>query len=148
VIRKTWSITRIEYNPLREVQKLEESKNSTNAILQTVIIQTRQMQVMAEFYAYGLELGTAQATGGDHLGYSLPNLYFGFDQVEEVPPPSGVISLWFEVDDIEATFKRFEESSARISYPPTKKPWGAVLAALYDPDGNLFGISQRGMNPE
>jgi predicted enzyme related to lactoylglutathione lyase len=126
---------------------LEKITNSTHAILQTVIIQTGQMQVMADFYAYGLELGKAQATGGDHLGYPLPNLYFGFDQVEEVPPPSGVVSFWFEVDDIEATFKRFEQSGARISYPPTKKPWGAVLAALYDPDGNLFGISQRGMNP-
>lgn len=126
---------------------MEETKNSTNAILQTVIIQTGQMQVMAEFYAQGLELGKPQATGGDHLGYPLPNMYFGFDQVDEVPPPSGVVSLWFEVDDIEATFKRFEDSDARISYPPTKKPWGALLAALYDPDGNLFGLSQRGMNP-
>ena len=126
---------------------MENTRNSTNAVLQTVIIQTGQMETMAEFYARGLELGEAAATGGDHLGYPLPNLYFGFDQVIESPPPSGVVSLWFEVDDIEATFKRFEESRARISYPPTEKPWGAVLAALYDPDGNLFGISQRGKNP-
>jgi predicted enzyme related to lactoylglutathione lyase len=111
---------------------MENTSNSTHAVLQTVIIQTGQMETMAEFYARGLELGEAAATGGDHLGY---------------PPPSGVVSLWFEVDDSEATFKRFEESGARISYPPTEKPWGAVLAALYDPDGNLFGISQRGKNP-
>lgn len=127
---------------------MESAENSTNAILQTVIIQTGQMEAMAAFYAQGFEFGEAAATGGDHLGYPLPNLYFGFDQVDEVPQPSGVISLWFEVDDIEATFKRFEKSGARISYPPTEKPWGAVLAALYDPDGNLFGISQRGKNPE
>ncbi len=127
---------------------MENPINSTNAILQTVIIQTGQMKSMAEFYADGLELGEAAATGGDHLGYPLPNLYFGFDQVPEAPPPSGVVSLWFEVDDIETTFKRFEVSGARVSYPPTEKPWGAKLAALYDPDGNLFGISQRGKNPE
>ena len=126
---------------------MKNSDNSTNAVLQTVIIQTGQMKAMAEFYAQGFELEQAGATGGDHLGYPLPNLYFGFDQVDEVPPPSGVVSLWFEVDDIEATFKRFEDSGAKVSYPPTKKPWGAVLAALYDPDGNLFGISQRGKNP-
>ena len=126
---------------------MENTINSTHAVLQTVIIQTGQMETMAEFYARGLELGEAAAAGGDHLGYPLPNLYFGFDQVAEAPPPSGVVSLWFEVDDIEATFKRFEESGARVSYPPTEKPWGAVLAALYDPDGNLFGISQRGKNP-
>ena len=127
---------------------MNNTNNSTNAVLQTIIIQTGQIKTMAEFYAHGLELGEAAATGGDHLGYPLPNLYFGFDLVDEVPPPSGVVSLWFEVDDIEETFKRFEESGARVSYPPTKKPWGAVLASLYDPDGNLFGISQRGANPE
>ena len=123
------------------------SENSTNAILQTVIIQTEQLAEMADFYGRGFELGEPAATGGDHLGFPLPNLYFGFDLVEEVPDPSGVISLWFEVEDIEATFARFEELGARIKYPPSKKPWGAILTAFYDPDGNLFGISQRGANP-
>ena len=123
------------------------SEDSTKAILQTVIIQTGQMVEMADFYGRGFELGEPAATGGDHLGFPLPNLYFGFDLVEEVPNPSGAISLWFEVEDIEATFKRFEESGARVKYPPSKKLWGAILAALFDPDGNLFGISQRGANP-
>ncbi len=126
----------------------EISNSTTNAILQTVIIQTGQMEEMADFYAHGLELGEAAATGGDHLGFPLPNLYFGFDMVDEVPEPSGVVSFWFEVEDIEATFKRFEGMGVKVKYPPTKKPWGAVLAALYDPDGNLFGLSQRGLNPK
>ncbi|MCJ7537636.1 MAG: VOC family protein [Anaerolineales bacterium] len=121
--------------------------NSTDAILQTVIIQTGHLKTMADFYAHGLELRESAAAGADHLGFPLPNLYFGFDQVEGAPAPSGVVSLWFEVDDIEATFKRFGEFGAKGKYPPTKKPWGAVLAALYDPDGNLFGISRRGANP-
>jgi predicted enzyme related to lactoylglutathione lyase len=127
---------------------MNDSNNTTNAVLQTIVIMTRQMKALAGFYAHGLELGEAAATGGDHLGFSLPNLYFGFDQVESTPEPSGTVTLWFEVDDIETTFRRFEESGARIKYRPTKKPWGAVLAALYDPDGNVFGISQRGLNPE
>jgi predicted enzyme related to lactoylglutathione lyase len=124
------------------------SQNSTHAILQTVIMQTGQIAKMAEFYGGGLQLGEASATGQDHLGFVLPNLYFGFDQVEDASDPCGVISLWFEVEDIEATFTRFEELGAKVSYPPTKKPWGAVLAALYDPDGNWFGLSQRGLNPQ
>jgi len=126
---------------------MSENSNSTKAILQTVIIQTGNMSEMADFYRSGFELGDTSATGGDHLGFPLPNLYFGFDLVDEVPDPSGVVSLWFEVEDIEATFARFEELQAKIEYPPTKKPWGAILAALYDPDGNLFGLSQRGANP-
>lgn len=105
------------------------------------------MVEMADFYGRGFDLGDPGATGGDHLGFHLPNLYFGFDLVDEVPEPSGVVSLWFEVEDLEATFSRFKQLQARINYPPTKKPWGAILASLYDPDGNLFGISQRGTNP-
>ncbi len=127
---------------------MNESSDMTKAVLQTVIIQTEQMTKMAEFYGAGLQLGEAAATGKDHLGFALPNLYFGFDQVENPPDPCGVISLWFEVEDIEATFARFEELGARVKYPPSKKPWGAVLAALFDPDGNWFGLSQRGLNPE
>ena len=126
---------------------MNNTSNSTNAILQTVIIQTGQLAEMADFYARGLELDPAAATGGDHLGFTLPNLYFGFDQVDDVPEPSGGVSFWFEVEDIEASFKRFEVLGAKVKYPPTKKPWGAILAALYDPDGNLFGLSQRGSNP-
>lgn len=125
-----------------------EINDRTKACLHTVIIQTSQMEKMAEFYGHGLELGQAVATGGDHLGFPLPNLYLGFDKVNTAPQASGVISLWFEVGDIEATFNRFVESGARVKYPPSKKPWGAILAALYDPDGNLFGLTQRGTNPE
>ena len=121
--------------------------SETKAILQTVIIQTSQLTEMAHFYGRGLELGEPAETGGDHLGFPLPNLNFGFDLVAAAPQPSGVVSLWFEVVDIEATFKRFEELGAGVKYPPSKKPWGAVLAALYDLDGNMFGLSQRGTNP-
>ena len=127
---------------------MSEISNSTNAILQTVIIQTEQMEEMAKFYGRGLELGEAAATGGDHVGFPLPNLYFGFDQVDDAPESTDVVSLWFEVEDIKASFKRFDGMGAKVKYPPTKKPWGAVLAALYDPDGNLFGLSQRGLNPK
>jgi len=41
------------------------------------------------------------------------------------------------------TFKRFKELGAKVKYTPTKKPWGDVLAALYDPDGNVIGLAQR-----
>ena len=50
---------------------------------------------------------------------------FGFDQVEDLPALSRVVSLWFEVEDIEATFSRFKELEARVEYPPTKKTLGS-----------------------
>jgi len=57
------------------------------------------------------------------------------------------VSAWFEVDDLQTSFERFESLGAVVIYPPTKKPWGAILAALKDPDGNVFGLAQRGTNP-
>jgi predicted enzyme related to lactoylglutathione lyase len=84
--------------------------------LHTVIIQTSKMGELAAFYVQSLEL------------------------VEIAPEPTGVISFWFEVDDLEETFQRFKKLGAEVKYPPTPKPWGAILAALFDPVGNLFGF--------
>ena len=126
---------------------MTDKENKSGAILHTVIHQTSNLEEIANFYREGLGLEEPVPTGGDHLGFQLPNVYFGFDLVATPPPPSGVISLWFEVEDLDFTFKRFEEMGAQIKYPPTSKPWGAILAALYDPDGNLFGLTQRGSGP-
>ena len=122
---------------------MKPSESISKTTLHTVILQTSRLQEMVDFYSAGLELGKSSPTGGDHLGFSLPNAYFGLDYIEKPPEPSGVISLWFEVENLQKTFERFEEIGAEIKYPPTQKPWGASLAALYDPDGNLFGLTQR-----
>ena len=122
--------------------------NKTNATLHTIIIQTTQMAELAEFYRQGLELNPASVVHDDHLGFPFSNIYFGFDLVDAIPGEyPGAVSLWFEVDDLETTFKRFVELGAMIKYKPTKKPWGAVLAAVFDPDGNVVGLAQRGTNP-
>jgi predicted enzyme related to lactoylglutathione lyase len=116
--------------------------DQNGVVLSTVIIKTCQMETLSTFYGQGLGLGHAEPTGDNHLGFTLSNLYFGFDQVENSPEPSGAVSIWFDVNDIQATFERFEAIGAGIEYAPTRKPWGGYLAALYDPDGNLFGLSQ------
>ncbi len=127
---------------------MKTSSGKTNATLHTVIIQTSKMEEMAAFYGEGLELGEPVPTGENHLGLPLPNAYFGFDLVDVAPEPTGVISVWFEVNDLELVFNNFEKIEAKVKYPPKLMPWGAKLAALYDPDGNLFGLSQRGAGPE
>ena len=122
---------------------MNERTASPHAALDTAIILSANIQQLAEFYGEGLELGQARETSPDHLGYPMANAYLGFDLVEAPPEPTGVLSLWFRVDDLAAAFGRFEKLGAKIKYPPTKKPWGDELAALYDPDGNLFGLAQR-----
>jgi predicted enzyme related to lactoylglutathione lyase len=113
-----------------------------SVVLSTVIIQTSRIKELASFYDQGLNLGEALSTGDDHLGFKLSNLYFGFDQVEGGPKPTETVSVWFEVGDIQRSFARFTTLGARVKYKPSRKPWGGFLAALYDPDGNLFGLSQ------
>ncbi len=117
---------------------------TTNAILHTVIIYSPHIASLAEFYRQGLDLGPPSATGDDHLGFKLPNLYLGFDVAPEPPPVErGAISLWFEVDDLEATFTHLVEMGATVKYSPVDKPWGARLAAVFDPEGNVIGLAQR-----
>ena len=109
--------------------------------LDTAIIFTTQMEELAAFYAEALEIGPYESSPG-HLGCKVGAIYFGFDQVEE-PQSGSAVTLWFAVDDLEATFERLVSMGAEVRYPPTRKPWGAFLAALSDPDGNMIGLSQQ-----
>lgn len=114
----------------------------TNAALDTAIIFTTRMDALAAFYRMGLELGDPNLSPG-HMGFQIGELYLGFDQVDEAWSSPGAVTLWFRVDDVQATFDRLVAAGAGVRYGPLEKPWGDVLAAVYDPDGNLIGLSQR-----
>ncbi len=117
---------------------------STDAKLDTVIISTARMRELAEFYKLALQLQEPKPHGDRHLGFQLPEINLGFDKVDtDRFTHPGAISLWFRVDNIEETFGRFKDLGAEVKYPPTKKPWGDVLAAVFDPDGNIVGLAQR-----
>jgi predicted enzyme related to lactoylglutathione lyase len=114
-----------------------------DAALETVIIFTEQMEELADFYQRALQLGPWQHSPR-HLGQQVGAVYFGFDHVDEVEAPGTTgVTIWFTVDDVQVTFERWVALGARVRYPPTQKPWGALLAAVYDPDGNMVGIAQR-----
>jgi predicted enzyme related to lactoylglutathione lyase len=125
--------------------KLEAKDSSTGqgTLLETIIIFTQRMEELAGFYSQALEIGPFDPMPG-HLGCQLGPVYFGFDQVEEREGEGKFgATLWFTVDDLDATFERMVGMGVEVIYPPTPKPWGAVLAAVHDPDGNLLGLSQR-----
>jgi len=103
------------------------------------------METLAAFYSAGLGIGPYQSSPS-HLGCMVGSVYLGFDQVDAEPARLGGRcgpTIWFTVDDIHASFRNLVQLGAKVRYPPAKKPWGAVLASLEDPDGNIFGISQR-----
>ncbi|HLF87508.1 MAG TPA: VOC family protein [Anaerolineales bacterium] len=116
---------------------------TTNAAIDTAIIFTGQMKAIAEFYQHGFELPTPNESPG-HLGFPVGGVYLGFDRVEDPENfQHGAVTLWFRVDDVQATFDRFVALGAKVRYPPVQKPWGDILAAIYDLDGNIVGLSQR-----
>lgn len=111
--------------------------------LETIIIFTGQMEKLASFYQEGLQLGPFESSPG-HLGQQVGPVYLGFDQDDDAKVGSGGgPTLWFTVDDLQATFDRLAAMGAEVRYPPTEKPWGARLACVYDPDGNVLGLAQR-----
>ena len=119
---------------------LEASAGTT---LETVIIFTTDMEELAAFYQKGLQLGTYQLSP-QHMGQQVGPVYLGFDEVDSLQDnarPS--VSLWFTVDNLQATYERLVDLGASVRYPPVRKPWGGYLACVYDPDGNMLGLSQR-----
>jgi predicted enzyme related to lactoylglutathione lyase len=120
----------------------EERGSAKGTALETAIIFTGRMEELARFYQEGLELGEFERSAR-HIGMQAGPVYLGFDQVEEVRAGGGV-TLWFTVDDLRSTYERLVLMGAGVVYPPSRKAWGAYLAAVYDPDGNMLGLSQRG----
>ena len=110
--------------------------------MDTVIIFTENMVDLASFYEKALGIGPFERMPG-HLGCQVGPVYFGFDQVESAKTGTGGATLWFTVNDIQTIFAKLVHLEVKVIYPPTRKPWGALLAAVYDPDGNVLGLSQR-----
>ena len=123
---------------------MPESPDATGGtMLETVIIFTEHMEALAAFYQEALVLDSYERSP-KHMGQRVGPVYLGFDQVDLVEGDSRAgVTLWFTVDDIQATFDRLVAMDARVRYAPTQKPWGGFLACVYDPDGNMLGLSQR-----
>lgn len=118
-----------------------QTEAMSGTALETAIIFTPRMEELARFYQKALQLGDFNRSPG-HIGMQVGPVYLGFDQDEEASSGAGM-TLWFTVDDIQMAFDRLVDMGAEVRYPPSKKPWGGFLAAVYDPDGNMLGISQR-----
>ena len=110
--------------------------------LDAVLFASPNPEALAEFYQRGFELDPPKWHGEDHLGLNLSNTYLGFDRIKEpAPTSSGVVSIWFKVQDVEATFARLVRLGAKVKYAPTKEESpGEILAMVYDPDGNSVGL--------
>lgn len=73
--------------------------------------------------------------GPVRLGIAVP----GPDQDALVGRHTGV---GFEVADLEGEHARLSALGVRFTMPPTQQPWGAFMALVADPDGNVFYLDQ------
>lgn len=110
--------------------------------IDTAIVFTHRMELLARFYEIAFELDPPTFLPG-HIGYQLDELYLGFDQVDQPRNPFGGTSLWFRVLDLDYTFQRLVNMGAQVRYRPITKPYGERLAAVYDPDGNIVGLAEQ-----
>ncbi len=77
--------------------------------LDTVIIFTARMSELAAFYQEALKLGEPTNNGPQHVGWALGATYFGIDQIDDVAQGEPTLrgpSVWFAVNDLDATFTR------------------------------------------
>jgi predicted enzyme related to lactoylglutathione lyase len=57
--------------------------------------------------------------------------------------PSRDSILDFQVEDVDAEYKRFAALGATLVMPPTTQPWGSRAMMFADPDGNLINVFSR-----
>lgn len=68
-------------------------------------------------------------------------LGIGVDSATKTSPDGQRMSLWFYVDDCDATVESLRRGGAAITKEPQDQPWGERVAYLQDPDGNLVVVA-------
>ena len=58
---------------------------------------------------------------------------------EKAGTAAGGVALWFQVDDVDATFRQWKGRGIAFSHGPQKNFWG-YGAELADPDGHLVRL--------
>ena len=114
----------------------------SSAGITAVLIASSEHESLADFCRRAFEWELPQRHGPDHVGFTLPHIYLGFERNrDDVPGGHGPVSLWFNVADIDSVFARLVHNGARVNYAPTRdESPGEILATVYDPDGNLIGL--------
>jgi predicted enzyme related to lactoylglutathione lyase len=110
-------------------------------------ILTRDVIKLSNFYQDVLE---AEVDGDDiHCFVHLDSFSFALfnpakaegSQVFMTNSGSGSIITEFEVDDVDAEYKRLkDEAGVTILIPPRTNPWGRRAMHFLDPDGNVVNF--------
>jgi catechol 2,3-dioxygenase-like lactoylglutathione lyase family enzyme len=116
-------------NPLPFVADIARSK----AFYQTVL-QLRILQDHGNFVLF--ENGFAI-----HDGHTLYQTVFGQPPITQAPYGRENLVLYFETDDLTASFHRIE-SQVDLIHPIRTEPWGQSVFRFWDPDRHIVEIGE------
>jgi predicted enzyme related to lactoylglutathione lyase len=127
------------------VESKEKAMDQTNSFLciEAILIETSQPENLAAFYRQAFQLPAPVPQGEDHIGFPSTSLgvYLGFDRVQDSHGQAvKATSLWFRVQDIEASFQCLIQAGGRVKSSPCQQEGTERLATVFDPDGNVVGL--------
>ncbi|MGH3132899.1 MAG: VOC family protein [Gaiellaceae bacterium] len=105
--------------------------------LEAVLLHSKAFTELADFYRRAFDLPEPTPMGDSHVGWSSTTPYPGFDD-----DPYSAISLWFKVDDLEATVEKLVSVGATpLTEPNADESPGEIVARVRDPAGNVVASS-------
>lgn len=69
------------------------------------------------------------------------NLALPFTEAVTPGNPTGLI---FDTSDVRALHETLTAKGVTFTQAPEEQPWGGIMAAFTDPDGNQFNVAQQG----
>ena len=66
------------------------------------------------------------------------NISFALAETDDAALFGRHTGIGLVVNDIETVYQNLTARGVTFEMPPTKQPWGGILALLKDPDGNIF----------
>jgi lactoylglutathione lyase len=90
---------------------------------------------------YSNTLGLKLTTREDSFGYAsfeAGPISFAVAETEDSGLVGKHTGIGFIAADIDATYAELIDKGVEFDMPPTKQPWGGILALMKDPDGNVF----------
>ncbi|MET0734982.1 MAG: VOC family protein [Microbacterium sp.] len=111
------------------------------------ILNTRDLPRLVRFYEQALGAVVSYRFGGgdedDYVSLSLGDATLGIGRVPDAATTGDRVSLWFYVDDVDASFATWSGAGGVPVQPPQDMPWGERVAQARDPDGNLVNLGAQ-----
>ena len=92
-----------------------------------------------DFYSNKLLLSINQTDSEfGYASFQAGPISFAIAQTDDTQLVGRHTGIGFMAQDINVEYERLKSAGVEFEMPPTKQPWGGILALFKDPDGNIF----------